>query len=98
MSRKASVASAKMFSIAPVGVLLVFGFVLFVVPSASRATIIVSDTWQDTNRTQPPPTLTAPFTTTYSENGVDQDGDGDIESSWYAATATTLTVPGAGDL
>ncbi len=53
----------------------------------SRATIIVNDTWIDGTRTDPASTV-------YSEEGLDNDGDGDIESAWYHAgsAGTSSTV------
>lgn len=58
-------------------------------PSAARAVVIVNDTWKDDMRTDP----AAP---TYSENGTDVDGDGDIESVWYGGGVGTLApTPGA---
>jgi hypothetical protein len=66
--------------------------------NVSSAAIIVNDTWQDANRTQPPAVLTAPFTTTYSENGADQDGDVDIESAWYISNNGGSTTVTAGHL
>jgi hypothetical protein len=59
--------------------------------SAAHAATVVRDTWQDASRTDP----AAP---TYSENGVDADADGDIESAWYiSGTGATLT-PSTGQL
>src|SRR6187397_3063400 len=52
------------------------------------AQIRVNDTWQDATRTDP----AAP---TYSENGIDGDSDGDLESVWYRSgtgSATTMSV------
>ncbi len=46
---------------------------------------VVNDTWIDGNRNQP----AAP---TYSENGIDADADGNIESAWYSSIAANLTV------
>jgi hypothetical protein len=58
----------------------------------AMATNIVKDTWLDGTRTDP----VAP---TYSENGVDSDADGDIESAWYrGGTGSTLTVVAGGPL
>jgi len=54
---------------------------------SSRAQILVNDTFQDSNRTDP----AAP---TYTENGTDSDADGDIESAWYRSgtgSATTMS-------
>ncbi len=63
----------------------------------SRATVLINDTWQDGERAQPFTTLTSPFTTTYSENGTDQDTvpDGDLESAWFQGGGGGLvTTPG----
>jgi hypothetical protein len=60
--------------------------------TSANATTIVNDSWKDGNNSEPPATLTAPFTTTYSEFGTDQDGDGDIESAWYQSAANVLTT------
>ncbi len=53
----------------------------------TQAGIVVNDTWIDGSRTDP-------AQPTYSENGVDGDVDGDIESAWYhlgsAGTATSV--------
>lgn len=53
----------------------------------SQAIPIVNDTWIDGTRTDPASTI-------YSEEGSDNDGDGDIESAWYhqgsAGTSTTV--------
>lgn len=46
---------------------------------------LVRDTWQDGTRTDP----AAP---TYSEMGVDSDGDGDLESWWLRGGSGTLNV------
>jgi hypothetical protein len=61
-------------------------------PAAGHATSVVLDTWQDGIRSDPPPTLTAPFTTTYSEYGVDQNADGDIESAWFGSLTGSPAV------
>ncbi|HEY5296526.1 MAG TPA: immunoglobulin domain-containing protein [Verrucomicrobiae bacterium] len=49
-----------------------------------QAAVLVDDTWQDGARADP----AAPV---YSENGVDADADGDLESAWFNANGT-LTV------
>src|SRR4051794_1692217 len=51
--------------------------------------VVVNDTWLDGTRTDP----AAP---TYSENGVDSDGDLNIESAWFQGGDGTLdpTAPG----
>ena len=46
----------------------------------ARAVILVNDTWQDGTRTDP-------ASPDYSENGVDLDLDGDLESAWYRGGA-----------
>jgi len=60
---------------------LACGRVALALANVGSAATIVNDTWQDANRTQPPAVLTAPFTTTYSENGDRSGGDTDIESA-----------------
>ena len=57
---------------------------------SSRAALVVNDTWQDADRTDP----AAP---TYSENGTDADSDTDIESAWYQGGVGGL-VPTVGNL
>lgn len=64
--------------------------------SPAFAVLIVDDQWRDTNRNQP---TTAAAAGPHSENGVDADGDGDIESVWYrSGTSGTMAVtqPGGG--
>ncbi len=51
----------------------------------SKAAMLVDDRWSDADRTFP----AAP---TYSENGVDGDADGDLESAWYNAGASVMTA------
>jgi hypothetical protein len=53
-----------------------------------RAATIVSDTWIDGERTQP-------ASPAYSENGVDSDGDGNIESAWFRSGDGTMSVVNA---
>ncbi|QEG36444.1 PEP-CTERM sorting domain-containing protein [Bythopirellula goksoeyrii] len=55
----------------------------------ANAAIVVSDTWRDGTDTDP----AAPA---YSENGVDSDVDGDVESVWYEGGGGTLDPVGAG--
>jgi len=62
--------------------------------ASAPASLIVNDTWQDGNRNQP---TTAAVTDPYSENGVDGDSDGDLESVWYASPAASMT-PSTGHL
>jgi hypothetical protein len=66
--------------------------------SFAVASLVVSDTWQDATRTDPASPV-------YSENGVDSDADGDIESAWFKSgtssainmsTGHMVAVPGAG--
>jgi hypothetical protein len=54
-----------------------------------HAAIIVNDTWKDG-------TDTDPASPVYSENGVDSDADGDIESVWYQGGVGSLDPIGAG--
>jgi hypothetical protein len=56
--------------------------------SQTHAAIIVNDTWKDGTRTDPN------SASGYTENGVDLDNDGDIESAWFGAggTGSSLTV------
>ena len=58
---------------------------------SSRAQILVNDTFQDANRTEP----AAP---TYTENGTDSDADGDIESAWYRSGTGSATVMSTGHM
>jgi hypothetical protein len=57
--------------------------------SSAMAAIIVNDTWLDGNDTDP-------ASPTDSENGVDTDLDGDIESIWYRGGGGTLDPVGPG--
>lgn len=58
-------------------------------PAFASAATIVNDRWADSNRSDP----AAP---TYSENGVDSDSDGDIESAWFrtGTSSTWSAAPG----
>jgi PEP-CTERM motif len=57
-----------------------------IVTTRASAALIVNDTWQDADRTDP----AAPV---YSEAGVDSDIDGDLESAWYnAGTGAALNA------
>jgi hypothetical protein len=51
----------------------------------TNAATLVDDRWSDADRTFP----AAP---TYSENGIDGDADGDLESAWYNAGASVMTA------
>lgn len=51
--------------------------------------IVVNDTWRDGTRSDP-------VVPVYSENGVDVDADGDIESAWFRSGAGTLDPVGNG--
>lgn len=57
--------------------------------TTSFAAVIVNDTWLDG-------TDSDPAQPTYSENGIDTDGDGDLESLWYRSGAGTLDPVGPG--
>jgi hypothetical protein len=58
----------------------------FCVAASASAALIVNDTWQDGDRTDPASPI-------YSENGVDGDADGDLESAWYnAGTGAALNA------
>jgi hypothetical protein len=59
------------------------------VGAIARGGVIVNDTWLDGTRTDP----TAP---TYSENGVDSDGDLNLESAWFQGGDGTLDPTGPG--
>lgn len=62
---------------------VVIALVACAIPAS--AALIVDDTWQDADRTQP-------ASPTYSENGVDGDLDGDFESAWFNGGASTMTT------
>jgi pectate lyase len=66
--------------------LAVFAGVCGVVARGLSANI-VNDTWQDGTRADP----AAPV---YSENGMDSDADGDLESAWYftGSSGTSMTA------
>jgi len=55
----------------------------------ARGGVIVNDTWLDGTRTDPAPP-------TYSENGVDSDGDLNLESAWFQGGDGTLDPLAAG--
>jgi hypothetical protein len=55
------------------------------VSSGVRAGVIVNDSWSDGTRTDP-------ASPTYSENGVDTDTDGNIESAWYTSPTAAMTA------
>src|SRR3954451_11090324 len=55
------------------------------------AAIVVNDTWQDATRTDP-------ASPGYSENGVDSDADGDIESAWFRSGTGSAVTASAGHL
>lgn len=56
---------------------------------AAPAAIIVNDTWQDASDSDP-------ASPAYSENGVDADADGDLESVWFQGGVGSLDPVGAG--
>jgi hypothetical protein len=58
-------------------------FTGLLIAKLSAAAVIVNDTWLDG-------TDTDPISPTYSENGVDGDGDGNLESAWFQGGAGTL--------
>ena len=69
---------------------LVAAFAAALVSNASHAGIIVNDRWLDG-------TDTDPASPAYSENGVDGDSDGDVESAWFrGGSGNTLDPVGAG--
>jgi len=55
----------------------------------SHGIVLVNDTWKDGTRTDP-------LSPDYTENGVDLDHDGDIESAWFHGGAGSFDVVGAG--
>lgn len=57
----------------------------------TQAGIIVNDTWQDADRTDPASPV-------YSENGVDSDADGDIESAWFRSGTGSSTTMSPGHM
>ena len=72
---------------------VVFGVTMVFLAQPAVAIIVVNDTWKDGTRNDP-----APGATGYSENGVDSDADGDIESAWFMGTGmgnATLSVAGS---
>lgn len=62
---------------------------LCIMTTRASAALIVNDTWQDGDRN-------SPASPTYSENGVDGDSDGDLESAWFQGGDGTLDPVGAG--
>lgn len=68
---------------------LVAMFATLLVSTAAHAGIIVNDRWLDG-------TDSDPASPAYSENGVDGDGDGDLESAWFRGGNGTLDPVGAG--
>ncbi len=66
----------------------IFGLIVLAC-SLGRASVIVNDTWKDG-------TDSDPASPTFSENGVDSDADGDIESAWLQGGDGTLDPVGAG--
>src|SRR5215207_2117284 len=55
---------------------------------SAHAGIVVNDTWLDGTDSDP--------ATGHSENGVDADGDGNIESAWFQGGTGTLDPVGPG--
>jgi hypothetical protein len=68
--------------------------VALAIAHAASAATIVNDTWLDANRTDP---ATADPAGPHSENGVDADADGNLESVWYSSPGAAL-VASAGSL
>ena len=64
------------------------GLATLLLASFGHAQVLVRDTWRDGVDTDP----AAPI---HSENGVDTDGDGDLESVWYQGGDGTLNPVGA---
>ncbi len=56
-----------------------------VMATPASSAVLVNDTWRDSTRTDPAPP-------TYSENGVDSDSDGDLESAWFTSNAAGMTA------
>jgi hypothetical protein len=56
---------------------------------SASAAILVNDTWQDANRTDPTTTVS---TGPHSEFGTDADADGDLESVWYSSPAAATSA------
>ena len=75
------------------GMLTAIGVAALVVASSWASTcaaaVIVNDTWRDGNDNQPAPLV-------FSENGVDADADGDIESAWFFGGTGTINPVGPG--
>lgn len=67
---------------------IAFAFVLAALYSTRAvAVLVVNDSWQDGTRSDPASPV-------YSENGVDSDADGNIESAWFrSGTGSTVTTP-----
>jgi len=64
------------------------GLAMFLLGSMAQAQVLVRDTWKDGVDTDPASPV-------HSENGVDTDGDGDLESVWYQGGDGTLDPVGA---
>src|SRR4051812_38137556 len=64
---------------------------IFFLAATCRGTVLVNDTWRDGTRVDP-------ASPAYSENGVDTDGDGDLESAWFSSSGSALTVVSTNDL
>jgi hypothetical protein len=56
---------------------------------SSQANVLVSNVWNTGARNYPSPTdVNSP----YSENGVDYNASGDLESAWFSSNAASLTA------
>jgi hypothetical protein len=86
MSQKRSDFRRSRSWLAPAAAVAALGF-MFIGSSASRAAVLVNDTWKDGLDSDP----AAP---NYSENGTDSDDDGDLESIWLQGGAGTLDPVG----
>jgi hypothetical protein len=53
--------------------------------ASGYASVLINDTWQDADRTDP-------ASPTYSENGADSDFDTDLESAWFFGGSGGLTA------
>src|SRR5688572_23823593 len=60
-----------------------FAAMLALAASSSHAVVVVNDTWIDD-------TDSDPASPVYSENGVDADADGDLESVWFQGGVGSL--------
>jgi hypothetical protein len=78
----------KRSAVAVAGVAAAAAVAVMLPVSSARAGIVVNDTWIDG-------TDSDPASPAYSENGVDTDGDGNIESAWFQGGVGSLDPVGA---